>query len=177
MSNGCIRTLTEDQLKMDGIPLGTPSRHRGLMRTTRPLSVGLGLALVFAAGACGSDDDAARRDGGQSGADVTRNVDVEMHETVYIPDIITVEAGDTVRFAFTNAGTVVHDAVIGDADTQPEHDDKVGGGHVDDEDAISLEPGGKGELVYSFEAGDEVLIGCYEPGHFGSGERMTIEVL
>ena len=24
ISNGCLRMLTEDQLKMDGIPLGTP---------------------------------------------------------------------------------------------------------------------------------------------------------
>jgi uncharacterized cupredoxin-like copper-binding protein len=52
-------------------------------------------------------------------------------------------------------------------------------GGADSEDAeggITVEPGERGELTYTFQAGDELLIGCHEPGHYAGGMKITIDV-
>ncbi len=131
-----------------------------------------GIVLVLAAGACSSDDD---------GAEASRTIEIEMQDIAYSPETVSVTAGETVRFVFTNTGEVVHDAFIGDEAAQVDHEaesDEHGGGHGDDDsDAITVEPGETGELTHTFTAEDDgVLIGCHEPGHYDAGMRLTIDV-
>jgi uncharacterized cupredoxin-like copper-binding protein len=40
-----------------------------------------------------------------------------------------------------------------------------------------LPPGGTGDLTYTFRAGEDVLIGCHEPGHYAAGMRLAIAVV
>lgn len=133
-------------------------------------------ALAVVAAACGSDSD-----GASSGP--TRTVQVEMRDIDFDPASVAVERGETVRFVFTNAGSLVHDAFVGDAAAQEEHEraSREGegghGGHGDSGgDAITVDPGESGELVHTFDEAGEILIGCHEPGHYDAGMRIRVAV-
>jgi uncharacterized cupredoxin-like copper-binding protein len=42
---------------------------------------------------------------------------------------------------------------------------------------VAVEPGSTGETVRTFSAGDEVLIGCHQPGHYDdAGMRLMVAV-
>jgi uncharacterized cupredoxin-like copper-binding protein len=65
--------------------------------------------------------------------------------------------------------------------TESETSDDGGMAHGTDgggseESAITVEPGEQGELSYTFTAGDDVLIGCHEEGHYADGMRITVDV-
>lgn len=143
------------------------------MRTRFALAATIG-ALGIVLAACGSSDS----DEGTGGDDV-RSLDIEMHDTAFAPDTITVPAGEEVRLVFHNAGKVDHDAFIGDDRDQADHEDEMrdddgmhhGGG---DSDAITVEPGETGILTHTFDAGEEVLIGCHQPGHYSAGMKITV---
>ena len=137
-------------------------------------------ALLLLA-ACGGDDDSDAA----SGAD-TRTIEVDMVDIAFEPDSLEVTEGEPVRIVFTNSGEVPHDAFIGNADEQAEHeaemrkadgDDAHGGGHSDDADnAVTVEPGDRGELVYTFDEPGAIEIGCHQPGHYDAGMKITVEV-
>ena len=180
-------------------PASTRRRRRPRGRT---IAVA-GLALVAVA-ACGGDDDGDSDDGGALAAGGTgttepaggaRTVEVAMADNAFSPAEVEVAPGETVRFVFTNEGEVTHDAVIGDQAAQAEHEDEMraaegdaveGGDAMEgrdhgaeaegDEGAITVDPGGSGELTHTFSAGDELLIGCHEPGHYAAGMRIDIGV-
>ena len=147
------------------------------MRPTPLALAALTLALI--AGACGSNDSTARGATTTNG-DTGRTVQIEMRDIAYSPDRVTVEPGETVRFVFTNTGDVAHDAFIGDAAAQDDHEMEMigeGGGHgMNDSGAITVEPGQTGEITHTFAAGDDVLIGCHQSGHYEAGMRLTIDV-
>jgi Zn-dependent protease with chaperone function len=42
---------------------------------------------------------------------------------------------------------------------------------------ITIEPGGTGDLTYTFAAGEEIEIGCHERGHYAAGMRLAITVV
>lgn len=140
------------------------------------------LALVGAA--CGGE-------GGQEAPEGTapagvRTVRIEMRDIAFSPDRVEVRAGETVRFVFRNVGKIRHEAFIGDEAAQEAHEMEMREGrsqgtsmtmaHAGDEGGITVEPGETGELTHSFKAGDQLLIGCHEPGHYEAGMKVVIEV-
>ena len=135
-----------------------------------------GLALVAAA--CGNDSPSGSNDA------ATRTVAITMRDIAFEPTSLQVDAGETVRFVFTNEGKLSHDAFLGDTAAQAEHetemraaDDSHGGGHGGDtEGAISVEPGKTGELTHTFEKAGEIQIGCHEPGHYEAGMKIDVTV-
>lgn len=95
---------------------------------------------------------------------------------------LEVARGETLRFAFTNNGEVAHDAFIADNEGQADHeaemrqsDDGHRGDH-DAENAVTVEPGDTGELIYAFEEAGTLKIGCHQPGHYDAGMAITVEV-
>jgi uncharacterized cupredoxin-like copper-binding protein len=155
--------------------------------------------------ACGDDGDSASDAGASLEASSEspgtqaspRTVEVAMVDNAFEPTDVEVEAGETVRFVFRNEGAVVHDAVIGDEAAQDEHEDEMRAaeetttsgtegemGGMDhgataeegEEAAITVEPGEEGELIYTFDSGGELLIGCHEPGHYEAGMKVTVDV-
>jgi len=133
------------------------------------------IALALLGAACGStDDDASSND-----AEPSRTIEIEMQDNEYLPETVSVEADETVRFVFTNTGEATHDAYVGDEAAQEEHEEEMNGhdGHGgDDSEAITVEPGETGELTRTFAADEEVLIGCHEPGHYEAGMRLSVDV-
>lgn len=149
---------------------------------SRTLAVLAALVAVTAA-ACGSDDDPTTS---EAGGDV-RTVEVDMADNEFEPDTVEVAGGETVRFVFTNTGTVAHDAFIGDTAEQADHETEMreadddsgmnhGGGDEESGEAITVEPGETGELTHTFDETGTLEIGCHEPGHYQDGMKMTVEV-
>ena len=143
---------------------------------------GLVGSALLALAACG--DDATTTSADESG-DV-RTVEVDMVDNAFEPEVLEVARGETVRFVFTNRGELAHDAFIGDSDAQAVHetemrDGEAGAGHGahgDSEgiDALTVEPGGTEELVYTFEESGMIEVGCHQPGHYDAGMKITVEV-
>lgn len=134
---------------------------------------------------------------------VQRTVEVTLHDNYFEPETISVKAGETIRFALSNAGSVVHEFVIGSAPLHREHQphmqmlmdhgviepDRIhrammSGGHGMDH-AMSydlpngrlLAPGDSGELIWSFAATTEAVeFACNLPGHYDSGMVGTLTI-
>ena len=154
------------------------------MSLSRTLLVAVG-GLSLLAAACGGDDEtAASSDPGEA-----RTVEVDMVDIAFEPDSVDVNAGETIRFVFTNRGDVAHDAFIGDAAEQADHEQQMrdaeddsgsgmehGGGGGGDGEAVTVEPGDTEELTYTFDEAGSVEIGCHQPGHYDDGMKIDVEV-
>lgn len=151
------------------------------MKRRMPLTIAVAGIALFAVACGGEDSDSAEGAGGD-----TRTVEIDMVDIAFEPDTLEVEQGERVRFVFTNTGEVAHDAFIGDADAQADHeaqmrdsesDDDAHGGHGDDaEDAVTVEPGDSAELTYTFDDPGRIEIGCHQPGHYDAGMKVTVNV-
>jgi uncharacterized cupredoxin-like copper-binding protein len=148
----------------------------------RTLIVAAVAALVTAA--CGGGGGGEQS---QSGAAADRTVDVDMVDTAFEPATVTAKAGERIRFVFRNQGKAAHDAFIGDAAAQADHDREMrqaekgghGGGHGNDDTdqgALTLEPGKTGELTYIFERPGTVEVGCHQPGHYAAGMKIAVTI-
>ena len=128
-----------------------------------------GLAVAVAACTSGTDEAA-------------RTVSVRMFDDMrYDPDRFDVDAGDTVRFEVTNSGETRHEFFIGTTDAHREHADEMRAREHADEAhanpaAVSVEPGERGTLEYTFDEAGELLVGCHEPGHYEAGMVAPITV-
>ena len=107
-----------------------------------------------------------------------------MVDIAFEPTAIRVARGETVRLRFTNTGKLAHDAFIGTPDEQSDHEDEMreaddadAHGHEEDaEDAVVVEPGKTGELVYTFDEDIELEIGCHQPGHYAAGMKLAVSI-
>ncbi|HZN14937.1 MAG TPA: plastocyanin/azurin family copper-binding protein [Acidimicrobiales bacterium] len=120
--------------------------------------------------ACGGGD------GERGVATPERTVDIEMRDIAFAPDAVSVPRGATVRFRFHNVGRLTHDAFLGDAAAQKNHERDMGHGGHDMGDAVTVKPGASDDLVHRFDKAGELVIGCHEPGHYGAGMRLTVTV-
>ena len=73
-----------------------------------------------------------------------------------------------------------HDADVDeddhDADEAEDGAHGSDGGHDAGIPSLSLEPGGTGEIVMTFDAGGTTIIGCHVPGHWAAGMRQDVTV-
>ena len=137
----------------------------------------LGLvAVVVLVGGCGG--------GGHESHSGTadRVVNVTMRDIAFDPAAVEVKAGETVRFVFHNAGAIRHDAFIGDEAAQAEHEKEMreagsdGKDRHGDDHGIIVDPGDINSLTYTFKAGDALVIGCHEVGHYAAGMKVALTV-
>lgn len=169
--------------------------EREPVKITRPLLLVVPvLALLGAACGSDSDDDSTSGDPDSMSDEnestteqqaTERTVGVEMVDNAFEPTSVDIEMGETIRFVFENTGAVAHDALIGDADAQAEHEEEMSeaegmehgaGDDGGDGDAITVEPGETGELVYTFDEPGALEIGCHEPGHYTAGMKIDVNV-
>jgi len=102
-------------------------------------------------------------------SEVSRIIKLTQVDNMFLPDEITVLAGETIQFVIKNGGNKKHEMLIGPmADlTQhakmrrmfPEMDQSNPG-------LIQLEPGEQKELVVQFTKAGRVDFACPLPGHF-----------
>lgn len=154
-----------------------------MRRQLLPLTAGLALVAVLSA--CGGDADTSAADASsRSGTTGIEVVAVGMEDIRFDQTELKVAAGTTVEFQFTNNGKVAHDAYIGDADAQQEHEAEMAdmasmgdmGAHGHGEPAITVQPGGTDSLTYTFDQAGTYEVGCHQPGHYAAGMKITITV-
>lgn len=123
---------------------------------------------------------------------VSRTVEVIMTDNAFDPAELHVQPGETVRFVVKNAGDFVHEFNIGDREMHMAHQDEMmtmmesgvlevdkinhhmmghgsGGMKHDDPNAVLLDPGATGEVIWTFPAGGQLQFACNVPGHYEAG--------
>jgi uncharacterized cupredoxin-like copper-binding protein len=108
---------------------------------------------------------------------VSKTVEVRMMETddgrmIFTPNNFQFDAGQTVRFAIRNDGAIDHEFVLDDERNILEHkaimEDNPDLAH-DDPNAVRLQPGQTGEIVWSFSNEGVFKVACLLPGHYDAG--------
>lgn len=162
---------------MKGILLRTTLAALALALSSAALAAGDhghghdGPAMPAAAGSIGTPGDPAR---------VTRTIDIDMSDAMrFSPASFDVKAGETVRLNVRNSGKIRHELVLGtDADLKAHYDMmmKDPGMRHDEANAISLDAGKSGQIVWRFDKAGTVSFGCLEPGHYAAGMKGSISV-
>lgn len=112
----------------------------------------------------------------------TTRIEVRLTDALKIePAAMTVPAGQPITFVVTNAGTGLHEFVLGDEAAQADHEQEMasaGGMSMpkDEAMAIGVEPGTTRELTVTFDEPGTILAGCHVAGHYPAGMKATIEI-
>lgn len=112
----------------------------------------------------------------------TRTVTVTLSDDMrFTPAHWQATSGETVRIQVVNTGKVRHEFIIGTETELKAHADDMKKSkaphHHHGSNAVSVAPGGAGELVWTFADAGVLHIACFEPGHYDAGMRGTISVL
>jgi len=97
----------------------------------------------------------------------------------FSPADIRVKAGETVRFVVANTGKLRHEMVLATAAELKEHSEmmkKFPGMEHSEPNMVTVEPGGSGEIVWTFTQTGKVEFGCLQPGHFDAGMKGAVTV-
>lgn len=131
---------------------------------------------------------------GQPGVatEATRTIDVVMTDNAFSVASITVNKDETVLFRIRNAGEFLHELNLGTPESHLAHQQEMAGmmdkGHIDahsmmmaegmhdDPNALMLEAGQTGELVWQFTEAGTYEFACNLPGHYESGMVGQLEV-
>jgi uncharacterized cupredoxin-like copper-binding protein len=104
----------------------------------------------------------------------------QLDEMRFDPAAIDVKAGETIRFEVTNAGQAPHEFVLGDAAFQADHEEEMaamgGTPMVNEPNAIAVEPGETGTVVWTFTESGTLEYACHVPGHYPAGMAGQLTV-
>lgn len=115
-----------------------------------------------------------------------RNIDrviiIKAGDIYFEPKMITVRAGQTVKFIVTNTGKLPHEFILGNQSEQEEHEKEMLTKHStnmmeSDANGIAVAPGQSGTLIWKFAGPGTIKYGCHEPGHYVVGMVGTIKIL
>ena len=117
-------------------------------------------------------------------AQVDRTVEVSMVETenaemLFEPSDLSFEKGETVRIVITNTGYLEHEFVLDTSEEITEHKavmEEFPDMEHDDPNAVRLEPGETGEIVWTFANDGAFEYACLIPGHYESGMHGPLVV-
>lgn len=110
-----------------------------------------------------------------------RTIEVRMTDNMrFAPNQIQVKLGETVRLVAVNAGKVLHEIVIGTPAELKEHAEmmkKHPGMEHDEPYMAHVDPGKKGDIVWTFNRAGTFEFACLIPGHFEAGMigRITVQ--
>lgn len=147
-------------------------------RTKMVLLLGALAAVVLSA--CSTT--APESGGTGAGTPGVRTIHVKALDSLrFEPASITVAAGERVRFVVANEGSSTHEFVLGDEDTQMEHEQEMGTGATMEHSgmampALTLAAGATMQTVVTFDQPGTILYGCHQPGHYSAGMVGTITV-
>lgn len=144
------------------------------------------LSMAAATHACGDHagghghDDAAIGEPGDA-AHITRTVRIDMADTMrFTPAQITVQRGETIRFEVANSGRVRHEMTLGSPANLSAHAEQMRK-HPEmehaDANAVTVDSGQRGEIVWRFTHTGTVEFTCLQPGHSEAGMRGAVQVL
>ena len=112
--------------------------------------------------------------------DVRRTIEIRMTDDMrFTPHRIEVKLGETVRLVAVNAGQVLHEIVIGTPDELKAHAElmKKHPNMAHDEPYMAhVDPGQRGEIIWTFNRAGTFEFACLIPGHFEAGMVGTVQV-
>lgn len=108
--------------------------------------------------------------------DDVRTVRVTIRYSAFVPDVIHVEPGETVRFVVRNDDPIDHEFLIGDEAVQQAHEEGTESHHGERPGEISVPAGETVATTYLFDGAGSTLFGCHLPGHYAYGMRGTIAI-
>lgn len=122
--------------------------------------------------------------GAPAEGDADRTITVTMRETedgamVFEPTQLDFKAGETVRIVVTNEGELDHEFVMDSPDKNVEHKalmERFPEMEHDDPNAVRLEPGSTGEILWTFSNEGRFEFACLIPGHYDAGMHGPITV-
>lgn len=120
---------------------------------------------------CGGSGDDGAAGPSTSSVPVDQTVEISMRDIAFKPEAITVKAGTTVRFVFTNDGQLPHEAAFGDEATQ----NAVESGKAK-RDGPEVGPNKSKDDVRTFSTPGTLIIGCHVPGHYGAGMKIRLTI-
>ena len=119
-------------------------------------------------------------------AKVSRTVEVIMLEKedgsmVFEPTALSFKKGETVRLLLTNKGQTDHEFVMDSHEGNQKHKkamEKYPDMEHADPNAIRLEPGKTGEIIWTFANPGSFEFACLIPGHYEAGMKgeLTVDV-
>ena len=104
---------------------------------------------------------------------VSRTIEVGMGDEMrFKPASINVKRGETIRFLVKNNGALTHEMVLGTMKELKEHAEMMRKNpemeHADP-NAVTVEPGNTGTLIWQFTKAGKFDFACLVPGHFEAG--------
>jgi uncharacterized cupredoxin-like copper-binding protein len=109
-----------------------------------------------------------------------RTIEIRMSDDMrFTPDRIDVRLGETVRLVAVNAGQVLHEIVIGTPDELRSHAEAMKKHPTMEHDEpymAHVDPGQRGEIVWTFNRTGTFEFACLIPGHFDAGMTGRITV-
>lgn len=109
-----------------------------------------------------------------------RTVEILMTDDMrFSPSHLEVREGETLRLRAVNRGKVMHEIVIGTRAELEEHAEmmkKHPNMEHDEPYMAHVEPGKRGDIVWTFNRPGDFEFACLIPGHFEAGMRGTIRV-
>ena len=117
-------------------------------------------------------------------ADADRTIEVVMLEKedgsmVFEPATLNMKKGETVRFKITNKGEDDHEFVMDEVVANQKHKiamEKYPDMEHADPNAIRLESGKSGEIVWTFANAGKFEFACLIPGHYEAGMHGALTV-
>lgn len=116
---------------------------------------------------------------------VDRTIHIKAKDSMrFVPDKLTVKAGNTIKFVLTNVGKLEHEFVLGTKSEQKKHEKEMremvqsGEMHMEhaDPNEIELDPGATRTLIWTFTKPGTYQYACHEPGHHAAGMIGIITV-
>jgi len=111
---------------------------------------------------------------------ITRTININMRDTMrFVPDVVNVKQGETIKFVVKNNGKVLHEMVIGSSEELAKHADemkKFPNMEHDEPYMAHVMSGKKSSLVWHFTEAGTFMFACLIPGHFDAGMKGTIIV-
>jgi uncharacterized cupredoxin-like copper-binding protein len=100
-------------------------------------------------------------------------------EMLFEPREFTFKAGETVQFTITNDGEAEHEFVMDTMANNAKHKEmmeKFPEMEHDDPNAVRLQPGEKGTIVWTFANAGTFEFACLIPGHYEAGMHGALTV-
>jgi uncharacterized cupredoxin-like copper-binding protein len=111
----------------------------------------------------------------------SRTIEIRMTDDMrFAPNQLQIKLGETVRLVAVNAGKVLHEIVIGTPQELKAHAEmmkKHPGMEHDEPYMAHVDPGKKGDIVWTFNRAGSFEFACLIPGHFEAGMigRITVK--
>ena len=120
----------------------------------------------------------AKKTGGMKKVNVSL-IETDNGEMLFEPKEFSFKAGQTVQFTITNDGEAEHEFVMDTLENNAKHKElmaKFPEMEHDDPNAIRLQPGDKGTIVWNFANAGTFEVACLIPGHYEAGMHAALTV-